>query len=302
MFKLIGAKKAPYDADGKDEVIKEYLCDTDADFASLPECDPGSMAVSIESGKVYVVNTEGTWVEFAASAGAAGPEPIKMFKTIMCQDGKVRDLCVMGVAEGANASNAAILPTKTTDGVLESDGQNNMHFYYIEDENDIFIYIDMEGSGTPDWVSLGAMEASMSFKGAIEDISEATEEGCYALIYYVEPGKNFTVVGYDPDRGEAISVIPYLAQEMGGDITCFFEETVLPTKTTDDIKMTDLTTGVAYIYYIEDENVAAIYAIDPDSGEGEWVTIDEWVGLPCLGVITDKSEATDPSGYYILMY
>ena len=68
MFKLIGAKKAPYDADGKDEVIKEYLCDTDADFASLPESDPGSMAVSIESGKVQAVNTQGQWVPFGEGA------------------------------------------------------------------------------------------------------------------------------------------------------------------------------------------------------------------------------------------
>ena len=63
-FKLIGARKAPFDGDGVDEVIKEFLCDTDADFESLPECDPGSSAVSIESGNVKVVNTQGQWVPF----------------------------------------------------------------------------------------------------------------------------------------------------------------------------------------------------------------------------------------------
>jgi hypothetical protein len=42
----------------------EYLCDTDADIANLPESCVGSTAVSIESGKVYIVNTEGKWVEF----------------------------------------------------------------------------------------------------------------------------------------------------------------------------------------------------------------------------------------------
>lgn len=66
MFKLIGAKKAPYDGDGRDEVIKEFLCDTDADFANLPVCDPGSSAVSIESGTVVTVNTKGKWQEFGA--------------------------------------------------------------------------------------------------------------------------------------------------------------------------------------------------------------------------------------------
>ena len=301
MFKLIGAKKAPYDADGRDEVIKEYLCDTDADFATLPESDPGSMAVSIESGKVYVVNTAGAWVEFAASAGAAGPEPIKMFKTITYADGTLNDLCALGGATVVNTSNAAILPTKTTDGVLESDGQNNMHFYYIEDENDIFLYVDMAGTGTPDWVSMGAMDASMSFKGAIEDISEATEEGYYALIYYVEPGKNFTVVGYDPATEAVISVVPHLMSEM--EATCVFEETVLPTKTTDGIKLSDVSTGIVYLYYIEDENVVAFCAVNPSTGETMWGTLDELTGsVPCLGIITDKSEATDPNGYYVLMY
>lgn len=44
---------------------KEYLCDTDADFVNLPHCRTGSTAVSIETGNVLVVNTEGEWVPFA---------------------------------------------------------------------------------------------------------------------------------------------------------------------------------------------------------------------------------------------
>lgn len=43
----------------------EYLVDTDADFKNLPECSGvGSTAVSIESGKIKVVNTKGEWVDF----------------------------------------------------------------------------------------------------------------------------------------------------------------------------------------------------------------------------------------------
>lgn len=48
--------------------MKEYICDTDADFTNLPESCVGSTAVSIESGKVMVVNTEGNWVEFGVPA------------------------------------------------------------------------------------------------------------------------------------------------------------------------------------------------------------------------------------------
>lgn len=42
----------------------EYLCDTDADFENLPDANVGSSAVSIESGKVMIVNTSGKWVAF----------------------------------------------------------------------------------------------------------------------------------------------------------------------------------------------------------------------------------------------
>lgn len=67
-IKLIGAKKLPYsEGDGELLVAKEFLCDTDADFASLPECDPGSSALSIESGSVKVVNTSSQWVAFGGS-------------------------------------------------------------------------------------------------------------------------------------------------------------------------------------------------------------------------------------------
>lgn len=44
--------------------IQEFVCDTDADFALLPKCDPGSAAVSVETGNVYVVNASGDWVSF----------------------------------------------------------------------------------------------------------------------------------------------------------------------------------------------------------------------------------------------
>ena len=44
---------------------KEYIADKDADLENLPECSgTGSTAVSLESGKVMVVNTQGEWVAF----------------------------------------------------------------------------------------------------------------------------------------------------------------------------------------------------------------------------------------------
>ena len=44
---------------------KEFICDTDADFANLPKACTGSTALSIESGSIRMVNTSGEWVPFA---------------------------------------------------------------------------------------------------------------------------------------------------------------------------------------------------------------------------------------------
>ena len=43
---------------------KEFICDTDADFANLPKCCTGSTAVSVATGNVVVVNASGEWVAF----------------------------------------------------------------------------------------------------------------------------------------------------------------------------------------------------------------------------------------------
>ena len=48
-----------------DDYKCEYIADTDADLENLPECTrTGSTAVSLESGKIKVVNTQGKWVDF----------------------------------------------------------------------------------------------------------------------------------------------------------------------------------------------------------------------------------------------
>lgn len=43
----------------------EYILDTEADVASLPNaCCVGSVAVVVESGNVYMVNASGKWAKF----------------------------------------------------------------------------------------------------------------------------------------------------------------------------------------------------------------------------------------------
>ncbi len=71
------------------------------------------------------------------------------------------------------------IPTKTTDGILESDMQTTMHCYYIEDEADVFIYMG-------EWSALSDM--GLVNGGVISDISEATTDGCYYALIGVWKG------------------------------------------------------------------------------------------------------------------
>ncbi|MBO5969328.1 MAG: hypothetical protein J6S14_12610 [Clostridia bacterium] len=59
-YKLIKEEYCPY----VNAERREYLCDTDADFANLPESCTGSAAVSAATGNVYVENASGAWVKF----------------------------------------------------------------------------------------------------------------------------------------------------------------------------------------------------------------------------------------------
>lgn len=60
-FKMIDSNYCPYVAAYRED----YICDTDEDFANLPKCCTGSTAVSIKSGAIRMVDTNGDWVAFA---------------------------------------------------------------------------------------------------------------------------------------------------------------------------------------------------------------------------------------------
>ncbi|MBO7252552.1 MAG: hypothetical protein J6V25_07985 [Oscillospiraceae bacterium] len=42
----------------------DYVVDTEADIADLPECCTGSSALVVESGAIYMVNASGVWAVF----------------------------------------------------------------------------------------------------------------------------------------------------------------------------------------------------------------------------------------------
>lgn len=55
--------------------MHDYILDTDADAANLPAtCAAGSTALSCASGKVFIVNASGAWVELGGAAAAATME------------------------------------------------------------------------------------------------------------------------------------------------------------------------------------------------------------------------------------
>lgn len=44
-----------------DAYKQDFIVDTEADVATLPECCTGSSALVVESGVVYMVNASGVW-------------------------------------------------------------------------------------------------------------------------------------------------------------------------------------------------------------------------------------------------
>ena len=59
-YKLVGRSWNP----SQQGFTDEYIADTEADVADLPECITGSTALVVESGAVYMVNASGVWAEF----------------------------------------------------------------------------------------------------------------------------------------------------------------------------------------------------------------------------------------------
>ena len=67
---------------------KQYMMDSDSDITSLPtatsngvkqaddvthlSCGRGSMAISISSGKIYVLNSQNSWEEFGSGTSSSG--------------------------------------------------------------------------------------------------------------------------------------------------------------------------------------------------------------------------------------
>ena len=71
-YKLMNSKYCPF----VDAEKREYLCDTDADFATLPSCATGSIAVT-PAGTARIVNASGEWVEYVRGSGGGNNDELE---------------------------------------------------------------------------------------------------------------------------------------------------------------------------------------------------------------------------------
>ena len=91
-----------------------------------------------------------------------------------------------------------VVDDKPTENIKVSDMSTSLPCYYVKNENDVFMYADLSGSGTNEWVSLSTL-FNVSFKGYIADKNTINEIG-----YYVTPYKGD--VDYRYSNGEYMEV------------------------------------------------------------------------------------------------
>ena len=137
---------------------KEFICDTDADFESLPEACPGSKAISLWSKKERVVNTKGRWVPYGEyfvgapildlvtveSEGGSGT--IEVGKTYTFKNDLTKETL-------ANFATDEAVDTEMGVGVYKIAYDANAGLMYMYDVADGYVYfIDMSGGGAAQYV------------------------------------------------------------------------------------------------------------------------------------------------------
>lgn len=143
----------------------------------------------------------------------------------------VESIVKQSLSEAIPNSSCNTIPTKTTENVLvsilsDSLLETEFHAYYIEDENDIFIYALNPETDANEWIrvidAIGGDGQAFEFKGFVSDINEATANGYYGLFgigweKYIMPKGNLTIneLGKTFDVREVESVTAVLPEYTG---------------------------------------------------------------------------------------
>ena len=141
----------------------------------------------------------------------------KKFADILISDGEGNAQSFVEIAQAEGVGMYLhYVPTRPTENIKESyeDDILILNFYYIEDENEVLAYgiVDYE-TGERSWVNLFETD-ELSFIGAVNDASQVTELGYYALIdsewyayNHTDGEKNITENGtYDVTHDESVTV------------------------------------------------------------------------------------------------
>ena len=161
-----------------------------------------SWNIEVESGSSVRLPTAGKYCDrdvviTALGGGGTGGNFKKKFVSLSRQKNRTYGYDFLVTFCGSIAGDSGflcydeeILPTKTFDGIKVSSFTSSLHLYFIEDENDICIYGDLDETGTNKWFPLSTM-MGVEFGGVITDmndidIKQMAVGAPYVFIYYEE--------------------------------------------------------------------------------------------------------------------
>jgi hypothetical protein len=120
--------------------------------------------------------------------GAVYKAEIKNFVDVLVYEGEWLRFVELYKSFGVDCSTH-IIPTRTTENIIPS-SEESFHFYFIEDENDVFLYADF-GTGTNEWMpASNVFFNGMTFGGFVTDTREATDTTCFYALGEIQNSLN----------------------------------------------------------------------------------------------------------------
>lgn len=84
--------------------------------------------------------------------------------------------------EDASAVSYYYVTTKPTENIRDFGEYGNIHIYYVEDENNLFAYGDLDGSGENKWFVMSEILFGLPYGGIISSAEEIAEPGYYVVM------------------------------------------------------------------------------------------------------------------------